>query len=769
MCISVTYSVVCTKITIAFLCYTMLKYVQKQMISRLQKSLQKAKVQIGKVPVRFIKILFTGSGAAGKTSFSNLLMKKAINKLHHSTNVVQAKHAILVKKAFVIGSKERDSEMKNTIWLEMDSDSEITYLRQVLLSSNKSLPVQERLSSINQQVQSTEHQNSGRSHTEPEELSDSQATKSKPAPQTQSVSKRFASYFSQAPKVKTKTLGTFDNLVKSAFVATSSHDALDEPLHHPGEVFNIITLLDTGGQPEYIHLLPTVNIHPMVTFVVHDLSKSLEDQVLVEYSEHGKQVFEPYHLRYSNFDMIKFLMSSINDSLERPVCQVPQLVTIPGKNTNSYLCCVGTHADKVTSDMIHNTNCKLTAMVEKLDCKAAVWSNQDGGVLFPVDNTTAGDNEKEDLNSKYIRNKIDTIASDKDVFELPITWMLLELEIRRVCSSNAKPYISFRDCVSIASQSNLITDVDQVRSALLYYHLLGILLYYPEVPGLCDYVIVDHQWLFDRLSSIVQFTFKDCSNLSATNKLKYNGILCKELIGQLKWEEELKEEYFISLLVEMKIIAPIQREDGSGENYFIPYVLPTYTSQSQDDDILSQYGFLQGEPLLIQFVSNLLPRGFFCCLVVQLLQHLQSGWKHLLTQKDTQKDTLHSYSNLITFRLPSAYFLSLMDRLSYLEVQIRHKETNYYQQYPVHLAVQDVLGSALGSVCEQLSYSHGRLQYGFHCQCGEMREEHIATLTRSTPPFHYAMCRYGSIHDTTLNCGHTVWLTEVSYCESSYY
>ena len=736
------------------------------MIARLQKSLQKAKAQAGKVPVRFIKILFTGSGAAGKTSFSNLLMKKAINKLHHSTNVVQAKHAISVKKAFVVGSKERDSEMKHMVWLEMDSDSEITYLRQVLLASNKLLPVQERHSSINQQLQSPEHENFGRHHTKPEErlpLSDSHTTKSKPAsiPQTQSVSKRVASIFSLAPKVKTKTLGTFDNLVKSAFVASSSHDALDEPLHHPGEVFNIITLLDTGGQPEYIHLLPTVNIHPMVTFVVHDLSKSLEDQVLVEYSEHGKHVFEPYHLRYSNFDMIKFLMSSINDSLERPACQVPQLVKIPGKNTDSYLCCVGTHADKVTSEITRNTNCKLTAMVEKLDCKAAVWSNQDGGVLFPVDNTTAGDSEKEDLNSKYIRNKIDAIASDKDVFELPITWMLLELEIRQVCSSNTKAYISFQECVFIASQSNLITDVDQVRSALLYYHLLGILLYYPEVPGLCNYVIVDHQWLFDRLSSIVQFTFKDCCNLRATNKLKYNGILCKELIGQLKWEEELKEEYFISLLVEMKIIAPIQREDGSGEDYFIPYVLPTYTNQVQDDDILSQYGFLQGEPLLIQFVSNLLPRGFFCCLVVQLLQHLPNGWRHLLTQKN-------SYSNLITFRLPSAYSLSLMDRLSYLEIQIRHQETNYYHQYPVHLAVQDVLGSALESVCEQLSYSHGRLQYGFHCQCGEMKEEHIATLTRLTPPFDYAMCRYESIKDTKLNCGHTVWLTEVSYCESMY-
>ena len=100
----------------------------------------------GKLPVRFIKILLTGSGAAGKTSFSNLLMKKAINQLHHSTNVVQAKHAISVRKGVMIGSKEASSDMECTVWIEMDNNSEISHLRQILLTSNKPKVVQEKCS-----------------------------------------------------------------------------------------------------------------------------------------------------------------------------------------------------------------------------------------------------------------------------------------------------------------------------------------------------------------------------------------------------------------------------------------------------------------------------------------------------------------------------------------------------------------------------------------------------------------------------------------------
>ena len=700
--------------------------------------------------------MFTGSGAAGKTSFSNLLMKSKFVNLHHSTNIVQAKHAVSVKKAVVLGSSKSDD--KSIIWLEIDDDSQISQLRQILFALNVSSPPKVELnkkpSSVSQSPQPSNITLPNTSNTQ--EVSCIKQCEVE-TQQNISVARRVTKMFQRVAKksVKTEMLTSFNTLVEDGFESTKPEQNLIEF----GEILNIVTLLDTGGQPEYIHLLPTVNVHPMVTFVVHDLSKHLENQVLVEFSEHGKLIFEPYHLKYSNFDMIKFLMSSINDSLERTSSQVPQLVTIPGKNNQSYICCVGTHADQVDYNVIQNTDSQLTAMVEKLDCKAAVWLNKDDGVLFPVDNTTAGDNFNEDPIANLVRNKIDSLAAHKDVYELPITWMLFELELRQLCSNDDRAYISVQECAFIATTSGLIADEDEVRSALTYHHLLGVLLYYPEVDGLCDYVIVDHQWLFDRISSIVCFTFKHSnSNLHAKNMLKHQGILTKELLQELDWKEELKEQYFIALLVEMKIVAPIKREDGDGENYFIPYILPPYSDQSKHEDMLSQYGFLQGEPLLIQFKSNLLPRGLFCCLAVQILQQLPLGWSHHLTRKDVY----HTYSNLIHFRLDNAYTLSLMDKLSYLEVQIRHKERDYYCKFPIHIKVQDILANALITVCEQLSFDYGRLQYGFYCQCKDYTDCHIAFLTRQTPPFDYALCRHSSAIPTKLGEGHTVWLIDVS-------
>ena len=672
-------------------------------------------------------------------------MKNQFVDFHHSTNIVQAKHAVSVKKAFVVGSSQCDDQ--DVVWLEMNDDSQMSHLRQILLSLD--------ISSL-QKTQIIEEPKSSLPITSPHptasqgnNVQEASVKKEYVTHQRTSVVRRVSGLFQGS--VKSESMASFNSLVQNSIESA----VLKYDFYYHGQVLNIITLLDTGGQPEYIHLLPTVNIHPMVTFVVHDLSKSLGDQVLVEYSENGELVFEPYHLKYSNFDMIKFLMSSINDSLERTSSQVPQLVTIPGNNS-SYLCCVGTHADKVSPDTIYNTDRQLTAIVEKLHCKAAVWEKKDGGVLFPVDNTTAGNDSTEDLIANFIRSKIDELAIDKDVYELPITWMLLELEIRKVCSDKGKGYISFEECYSIAHQTNLISGKEEVKNALIYHHLLGVLLYYPDVPGLCDYVIIDHQWLFDRISNIVCLTFKQSSNLVAINSFRCNGILTKEIIQLLKWKEEIKQENFIALLAKMKIIAAMQREDGTGEDYFIPYILPTY---SIHDDILSQYGCLQGEPLLIQFASNLLPRGFFCCLAVLIIQQLPKDIGNFFTQKDTR----HIYSNLITFRLQNAYSLSLIDKLTYLEVQIRHQESYHYHHFPVHIKVQEIVCTALEGVCEQLTFNHGRIQYGFHCQCGEY-DDHIAILTSLIPPFDYALCRYGSVIQTKLKNEHTVWLQEVCQC-----
>jgi len=457
--------------------------------------------------------------------------------------------------------------------------------------------------------------------------------------------------------------------------------------------------------------------------------------------------------------MTKLLMSNINDCLERP-CQAPQLLTHAGTDKKSYLCLVGTHSDKVSAEIIQDTAEILTSLVDRTDCKAWVFQSKDGSVLFPVDNTTAG-GENEDPIAGVIRNKIEEIVEHKDIYELPITWMLLELEIRQYCKKNKKLYVSFNECISLAAHCCLMSNPEEVKNALMYHHLLGVLLFFDEIPGLQDYVIIDHQWWFDKLSSIISFTFEEdvhCRN--EVLKLKYKGILSNEILQKVMWKDDIKKEYFLLLLAHLKIIAPFYTENDHNNEYFIPYILPACTAQQQDE-ILQRYGALQGESLLVQFQSGLLPRGLFCCLVVHLLQRPPLGWKlHF-----TNRNDYHVFSNLINFSISNAFSLSLLDKISHLEVQIRHqllKFTASSSVAAVHADVHKKLMESLSTVCNKLNFSSNRIQVGFLCQCGKSFEPHIAILPPLTTSglLLFATCSANSLNQLQLTPSHLVWFNE---------
>ena len=687
--------------------------------------------------MRFLKLFFTGSGASGKTSFVKLLLKKKINKDHHSTNVVHSNHAVSVKMAAFKGSPEK------VMWVELGPDTEISFLRSVLLPTKPLQPSEVTATNV-----PAEKSISTTPTALPQELQ-----YSAPIQQNVSIKQWFGELF--AKPVKCSNLFSFQSILSlSAKSCTFTHQ--------PGEVLNIINLLDTGGQPQYIHLLPTINIYPTVTFVVHDLSKSLDDQVLVEYSQHGKHMFTPYHLSYSNLDMIKLLMSSANEALERSPPKIPHLVTTDSVNKRSYICLVGTHTDKVSNEVTEKTANQLSALVDKTQCKAAVWQTEGGNVLFAVNNTTAGYKYTEDPLASTIRSRIETVANEKEVHELPITWMLLELEIRKHCAKIQKSYISFGECVTLARDTGLISDPEEVKSVLLYHHLLGVLIYFAEVPGLCDYVIIDHQWWFDKLSSIICVTFQQALlDRQAVQKLKYEGLFSKDLLQHTEWKDDIKEKFFLSLLVHMKIIAPLINENDEEEEYFMPFVLPAFTLQ-QRDDILSRYGDLLGQPLLVQFRSGILPRGLFCSLIVELLQYSPKDWHPHFSHDGVH----HTFSNLITFSLPDGYSLSLFDKVSYLEVQMRKTE----EACQDHICVRayNYLVYALTEVCIHLNFDYERLQYGFLCQCGKTTEDHIAVLPETiSTTTKFAECSIDSLFRLKLTSSQLTWFSYAAHLPTS--
>ena len=740
-------------------------------------SLKQAKEKQRTIPVTFIKVFLTGSAAAGKTSFSHLLMKKEIKENHESTRLVCASHVVSAQKLSVQKAAFHDAsatESNDITWIALDPSLEIHYLRSFLVSpDSSSLPSanSNQMDEITEESSGTDNEDHNSTflqksidifrylifwfalvipsflyptrnaahYIEPSTLNDDQSNVS--------TVKTTVSNILPA-SINSEKLSSFKYILQDSLISNS-----DSFVYIPGKKLNIITILDTGGQPQYIHLLPTINIHPTINFVVHDLSKDLEDQVQVEYSKNGKQVVFPDPLKHSYLDMIKLLMSAANDSADKDTPYAQQLnlnTTTEDADNNSCLCLVGTHKDQVDDEVIKSTATTLTTLVNKMKCKASVWENKDKTVLFAVDNTTAG-SENEDHIASIIRSRIESVAAAREVYELPVTWMLLEVEIRKFCEQNKKAYISFKQCLTLAKDSGLMSSDEEVKDALNYHHFLGVLLYFKDIEGLCDYVITDHQWWFDKLNNIICLTLQQSHDHNAVNELKFQGILSKTLLHQIEWKDDIKKKHFLSLLYHMKIIACLDEKNGT---YFIPFVLRTYNPQ--ESEILHQYGNLQGEPLLVQFCSGLLPRGFFCSLVVHLLR---DGWK-LHFSNDLKKH--HNFNNLVTFCLPNASSLSLFDKVNYLELQIRHKE-----EIPQNLDIYHTLVPVLENVCKHLQFDIKRLRYGFLCSCKKGIEEHIAFLPNDISSAKCATCSIDSTYPFKMTPLHMQWFSKLPFSDKT--
>ena len=551
--------------------------------------------------------------------------------------------------------------------------------------------------------------------------------------------------------------GNNDNVLTDVQMKILSSKPLPENLKiDKTESVKFITVIDSGGQPEYVHMLPAINNSPTINFVVLDMTKNLDDPVIVQYKSKHNKNFTDYPLHYSNLDMIGLLMSLTTDSLEQPTKQTPtkSRVSVP---TKSYIGFVGTHKDKLDkkrcNESIAALNDKLTNIVKERDCKFAVLPVENG-ILFPVDNTTAGDSGSEDHVVKILRHKIEDVMcnmkkSGSVDSQLPITWMILELELQELHQNNGTKCITYEEYKRIAIEKASMVP-EEVDESLQHFDFLGVLLHFEKVPGLSKYVIIDHQWLFDNLAMIMHLSPDDIEFQDHLLKTQFEEerLLAKSELHINNWNGDLHPECFFNLLIYLKVIAIVVLNEV--EYYYMPCIL------SSTKHYTDKYRFLYSEPLLVQFSSGFLPRGFFCSLVVHLLENLPTGWV-------PQLHNTEQFSNVVTFRLPDNSFLRLHDKTSYLEVQIRHFLKTL--QFPYHSKVFPVLSKYFRDVCSKLKFNHLKLQYGFLCHDGRSNDDHIAIIKpfKFPLPSELECCRKCS-HLTKLEEFHKIWFREVSYC-----
>ena len=634
------------------------------------------------IKVRHAKILFCGASGAGKTSFCHLLKHKPFNEKHISTGLGDTQQVMVSVKA----------TMKDNVLIELDPAEEIHQLK---------LRLKYKKLSDNDETILIAEEPTGNS------LNIERTTYTCLKDKIPSKADLLFNSFAATNKLVQPTLKLQCNVDKQ--LASTVYNR-EKELKEPPPIWDVLTLLDTGGQPQFINMLPAVNTSATITFVVLNMMggvKMFDEQVQVCYNKDGNIPckYKPYPMNYTNKDLIKCLIALLKDSIVRniPPLTAEEYVSKVAKESRQGLCFVGTHLDKVKQEDVNEINEKLDEIVRELEASNSINILCLNKILLAVDNTVAGKECPQNTIVNKIQLQLKEMMENLAVYDVPITWVILELEIRQECSKKRKSFLPILDVVRIynnISNHDMTNAELQVRTALQFHHRFGVLLYFHDVPGMNQYVISNSQWLFANLTNLVSCSFEETFVIHGElDKFKSSGILSKHLIEKINTDslEGISIDYFLELLKYLKIITPFPERDSS--DYLTLTILDSYKGQSK---ILGDSPSKQSE-LLMQFQSGTFPRGIFSCLVVQLVENKSDEW-----ELQTSKNCI--YQNLVTFYIKTGYYLFIIDKISHLEIHLRPIGKI---SKSVYCDVQQSITVALLVVCP---HSQNDLKYGFYCK-----------------------------------------------------
>ena len=691
--------------------------------------------------VRYGKVLLCRAAAAGKSNFLNLLMEDDFQPMHISTEVLKPQQVTIAMKAVVSDNKDKVEFKK------MNIDDEIMQLESYLPEKYTSIsPTSASIPAF-------------ASNNMPAPMENAEPENSKAQPENISKNDGIGNVNVTEEKLALANIQNAEKLVK-------------KPV---GAVWDILTFMDTGGQPQFISMLPAVNSFAMITFVIHKIrsggQKSLDKVVEVQFgNKEGEISFSPHPHKYTYHQLIETLISYASNILLPDTTFLDKLkVTKTEDETIRSIMLVGTHSDddQITENDIKDIDVAFTNIVEKSGVNHVMSSlNENYHYLLPVDNKTQGkhsvsqfttmDTKRYTTPSK-IRRYIHKFLNFQDKIVVPIKWLLLELEIRKVCQERKCNLISYSDVLKLAREKKLDynsefsqhvkIDNDQfIKLCLRFHHSFGVLLYFEDVDDMQNLVITNHQWLFNKLSKIVEYSFTG-NTLEEKRDLR-KGILRKKLLDsdRLDITNDFKSSQidtksinpmnaFLKLLEHLRIAAPFNEND---DKYFMPCLLESRDLSCK----LPEHKENNIKPLLIQFRSKdnktfAFPRGVFCFLIVHLM--ISKKWNPF------EK----TYVNFIKLcKEDTGHYITFIDRIFCLEIQVTGS-TNCN----IHDKLREIIHNVLLRVSRKLNIC-GSICYGFACPCDLIKDMHVSYLREDNDKYCYCIEK----SQTILTASHTVWI-----------
>ena len=396
--------------------------------------------------------------------------------------------------------------------------------------------------------------------------------------------------------------------------------------------------------------------------------------------------------------------------------------------------CIGTRGDKLKTRWKRDQlKYEIQSLYQKKEFSDLIKD------MLIIDNTTSGKGTKEDPSITKLRKAINGFIN-KLVVPTPVNWVLF----RKVYQGLKQNIISVSDAIAIGVACHIpAADVPEV---LKFYHELGAFLYYPQIKGLKDKVILNPKWFVGTIGKV--FTLEGCEEGWDGTKswylLRNNGILVQPLYQEVWLSSGIDPEEIIELLVHFRLAAQVQTELSRFKQYFLPAVLPGYTGDP--NEVRPGYK-LRASPVHITFSTGYVPPGFFTRLATAVATNDNvklnfdnvysvpaSGFFDRLLHRTSKVEIKSIYRNRVCFSYghPSDDFI-LTDINEAIQVDVLRYASESSHPVSLKLVCQKIL-KILDECCQKvedtLSHYHGHQADGssrkvqYICQCTPSSEVH---------------------------------------------
>ena len=507
-------------------------------------------------------------------------------------------------------------------------------------------------------------------------------------------------------------------------------------------------LIDSGGQMEFLEILPAFLQHAWVCLFVMNLSQMLSERPNIQYIENGQLVGEPMICPFTNEEMLMRCVQTIHTQC-----------THQGGSTNpeSRFVIVGTHRDKENqcSESREEKNQRLQSNLCPQFIQSLVFHGPDmKELVFPVNAKNPGPQDEEVASkiTEVILNAVSSLEPQKT----PISWFKLEQHIQKMAQKYGRKVLKFNECLQASKNLCLNLSQTELYAALDHLAKLGVIHYYWRL--LPDVVFIDTQFLLDKITEVVKYHYRlrnAAGPYSATegelSAFRNEGCITLKLLDRFpdNYTTFFKPADFLRLMKDRLIVT----QSISSDEYFMPCLLRTMESEEVDEYRTSSSASGVA-PLAIHFSYGWVPHGVFCSLVAYLRSsQISDPWK--LSPSENPSEPLCLKRNCIKFQLPKGApgSLTLIDAFSHFEVYINNAPHNIC----VHLcpSIWQTLTEGIQKVAETLKYPKLVPKQAFLCTEHEDTRPHLALPADA---FDYWKCKLYPDISGPLKEEHKVWL-----------